>query len=266
MKVGDRAMRDQDESTRLDGLSELLSELMLPDDVAELRQLTELCRQSLAVRSWLFARFATESATREAFRALLSKPDELHAEARLWSPRLGKLVLEGASSKADSVGPHGGLSRDRILTLIMRHQYERLDLKTFLLVRLWSRFVSSGRTHIPVALRRATLNHWKAMVADPEGKLCRDATRAVRFFGERSQRKIGETDYGYVNSWKIHVLLYILDVPKPCYQVADLQAGLPHRYRHFDRRLIRRFCQLHGIRRDTRPGRRPGPSRRVCPR
>lgn len=240
------------------GLAALLSELMLPDDVAELRQFTELCRKSLAVRSWLFVRFGEEPETRAAFRMLLSKEAPGAVKARLWSPQLAEMVLAGPASAEPATGPHGGLSRARLLGLIIRYQYERMDLKTFLLVRLWTRLIASGQGEAPAALSRATLAHWRTVVADPSGVMARDVLRAVRFFSDRAGRAIGETDFGYVNTWKIHVLLYILDFPKARYQVAELKAGLPPKYRGVDRKLIRRFCQLHGIRRDTAPGERPG--------
>jgi len=170
--------------------------------------------------------------------------------------------LAPSTGSARSAGPHGGLSKGRILALIVSFQYELMDLKTFLLVRLWLRFIATGRAEFPVGLCRITTKHWSAMVADPTGRLMRDAMHAIRFFHERSNRSIGELDFGHNNSWKIHLLLHILEYPKPRYQVAELQAGLPAKYRHVTQRLIRRFCQRHDIRRDTNPG-RPATSRRT---
>ncbi|HWA09456.1 MAG TPA: hypothetical protein VG838_08415 [Opitutaceae bacterium] len=254
-----RGKRGRAAASQLEALSEMLRELVLPDDVAELRHFVELCRKSLAIRSWLFARFANEPATRTAFRALLSDPAKVDVKARLWSPQITQMVVAPSTQSAPTAGPHGGLSKGRILALIVRYQYELMDLKTFLLVRLWLRFIATGKTEIPVGLWRITLKHWSAMVADPKGGLIRDTLHAVRFFHERSKRPIGETDFGHNNSWKIHLLLHILDCPKPRYQVAELQAGLPPKYRHVELRLIRSFCQRHGIRRDTNPGRPASP-------
>jgi hypothetical protein len=95
------------------------------------------------------------------------------------------------------------------------------------------------------------------MMADGEAQFLRSALNAVRFFHARITRNIGEVDFGPHNSWKIHLLLHILDSPKPRYRVSELQAGLPAKYRHVEQRAIRRFCQRCGICRDTRPGRRP---------
>lgn len=245
----------------LEQISELLAELTLPDDVAEMRQFTELCRRSLAIRSWLFARFAGEPATRAAFRKLLSGRPGSPSQAASWSQRLTGEVASDDLHSTNQGSLHGGLSRTQVLALIMRHQFERMDLRTFFLVRLWMRFLATGRQEIPVGLCSATLDHWRALITDSEGRLMQDAMRAVRFFNERSKRPIGETDFGYINTWKIHVLLYILDRPKTRYQVAELCAALPQKYRGLDRRQIRRFCQRHGIRRDTKPGERPGSRR-----
>jgi hypothetical protein len=45
-------------------------------------------------------------------------------------------------------------------------------------------------------------------------------------------------------------------IHEACYQVAELHANLPVKYRHVDRRSIRQFCKEHGIRRDQKPGER----------
>jgi hypothetical protein len=46
----------------LPAVGELMRELTLPDDAADLWALADLCRRSLRVRSWLFGRFAKEPA------------------------------------------------------------------------------------------------------------------------------------------------------------------------------------------------------------
>jgi len=238
-------------------LGAVLDELLLPDDIAELRQLVDLCRNSLTVRSWLFARFANQSVTQAAFRTTLSGSAKPEVVARLWSSQIAEMVFARPKASTSERGAYGGLSRSRILLLIARHQYELTDLKTFLLVRLWIRCVAVRGRCFPANLCRITLEHWAAMMADGEGQFLRNALNAVRFFHARINRTIGEVDFGPHNSWKIHLLLHILDSPKPCYRVSELQAGLPAKYRHVAPRAIRRFCRHCGIRRDTRPGRRP---------
>jgi hypothetical protein len=247
-------------SAEIEELSDMLDELMLPDDIAELRQFVELCRKSLAIRSWLFARFANEATTRSAFRKALTSTAPHRETRRLWSPNITSMVLGHCQTSASQERPYGGLSKTRILALIIQYQYEQLDLKTFLLVRVWMRFIATGKTEYPVSLVRVTVKHWKSMIGEPSGHLLREASTAVSFFHARSKRTIGEADFGHNNSWKIHLLLHILDCPRANYRVVELQAGLPAKYQHVEQRLIRRFCQRHGIRRDTKPGRPPDPA------
>jgi hypothetical protein len=133
-----------------------------------------------------------------------------------------------------------------------------IDLKTFLLVRLWNELSEVPKGRVPAALSRVTLGHWRAMIADPSGQLMRDGMRAVRFLAGGSPPALTEVELGSLNAWKVYLLLHILEHPKPRYQVAALKAALPHKYGYVDRRLIRRFCKRHGILRDERPGRRPG--------
>jgi len=140
----------------------------------------------------------------------------------------------------------------------MRHQFHGIDLKTFVLVRLWLRLNTSGKRKIPVRLWRITLTHWRVIVADPNGRRIREAMHAIRFFHKRPKHAIGDAEVGYGNTWKIQVLLYILALPKERYQVAELKASLLPGIRAIDRRLIRRFCQRNGIRRDVSAGERAG--------
>jgi hypothetical protein len=135
-----------------------------------------------------------------------------------------------------------------------------MDVMTFLLVRLWTRLAASGHKDVPAGFLDAITAHWTALASDPSGRLVHDFLRAVRFFDERSDHVIGEADFGHTNSWKIHLLVYILDHPKPHYQVGELHAKLPPKYRRVDRRSIRQFCKEHGIRRDQKPGERPAPA------
>lgn len=238
----------------LDELSEMLSELIEPDDVTEILQFRKLCRRSLAVGSWLFVRLAAEAPIREDFRLLLTRTAAVEFKAERRSQKHAKSGLGDGSKLARIEGAFGGLSKPRILTLIMRYQYHGTDLKTFMLIRLWLRLIASGKNRIPVRLWRTTLKHLRAIIADREGRLLYDALHAIRFFHGRSNGMIKDIELGYNDAWKMHVLLYILRTPKERYSVRELRAILPIRMCYVARRSVRHFCQLHGIQRDTTPG------------
>jgi hypothetical protein len=234
----------------LPAVGELLRELALPDDAADLRALADLCRRSLRVRAWLFGRFAREPATQAAFRLFLARPGPLHPPP--W--RCPSVPVTGAASG----GPHGGLSEMEILALIKGYQAGSLDVMAFVLIRLWRRFLGSGRREVPFALRAATVRFWTALASDRTGQLARDLADVLQFFRERSGRVIGEGDFGHACTWKIHLLVYLLDHPRAYYRLGELHESLPAKYRHVDRRELRDFCQRHGIRRDPRAGRPAG--------
>jgi len=239
-------------------IARFLHEAMLPEHAAEARHFVKFCRNSLFIRAWLFESFARKPATQSAFRKLLADPASIGPEAPLWSPLMTQLILSKPVHQPRGNGPYGGLSEASILALIKLYQGGGMDVMTFLLVRLWTRLAASGRADVPAGLLDAIASHWMAIASDPSGRLVYDLLRAVRFFGERTDRVIGEADFGHTNSWKIHVLLYLLDCRKPRYQVGELHDNLPVKYRHVDRRSIRQFCKEHDIRRDQRPGERPG--------
>jgi hypothetical protein len=145
-----------------------------------------------------------------------------------------------------------------ILALIKGYQAGSLDVMAFVLVRLWRRFASSGRRELPFALQAATARYWAALAGDRSGRMGRDLAGVLQFFQERSGRVIGEADFGHASTWKIHLLVYLLDHPRPRYKLGELHDSLPAKYRHVDRRELRDFCQRHGIRRDPRSGRPAG--------
>lgn len=244
---------------RADELAALLHELSLHDDASELRHFAEVCRSSPRVRTWLFGRFAAESETQEKFRAFLRNgatvPDGL------WSPVLANEVASNPPAVPATDGPYGGLSEAAIWALIKQYQAGRINVMTFLLVRVWRQLAAANRKP-PPAVWRATLEHWAAIVAGSDGALIRDLTHAVAFFDDQP---VGVVAGAEGDSWKIHVLLYVLDHPQPAYRVGDLFDHLPEKFRrvrrngnpYVERREIRKFCEKHGIRRDQRAGRRP---------
>ena len=233
----------------LPAVGELLRELTLPDDGADLWSLADLCRRSLRVRAWLFGRFAREPAAQAAFRLFLSDPGPLHPPP--WRCPLAHAIWP------ISGGIHGGLSEMEVLALIKGYQAGSLDVLAFVLVRLWRRFLGSGRKEVPFALQAATARYWAALASDRTGRMGRDLANVLQFFRERSGRAIGEADFGHAGTWKIHLLVYLLDHPRPRYKLGELHDSLPAKYRHVDRRELRDFCQRHGIRRDQRAGRPP---------
>ena len=233
----------------------LLDELGRPDDAAELRHLVELCRRSTRVRAWLFGRFANERDTQAAFRQLLNGRDE---NASPWSAGLSRHMRPRLTPTADSRGRHGGLTEAQILALIKHYQSDKMDVVTFLLVRCWQRFWGSDEMNAPVALWSPTLRHWAAINRDASGRLAHQLVMTLRFFHESAGQATGETDFGFPNTWKIHVLVHILDHPQPRYRVGELRAHLPPKYGNVQRKEVRQFCKLHGIERDVNPGERPG--------
>ena len=251
---------------RTTALAALLHELSLHDDASELRQFVELCRSSLRVRVWLFTRFAQEPETQQKFRAFLKDP--VSAPPGIWSPMLQAEVTSVPPRKAATNGRHGGLSAAAIWALIRQYQTKGVDVMTFLLVPVWRQMAAEKR-RVPPALWRATLDHWAAIVGDGNGELARELMRAVAFFDERPSGLPNRSAIESVDSWRIHVLLHILDHPQPSYRVGELFAHLPKQFRRLRSngnpfvalREIRKFCELHGIRRDQRAGVRSRPPR-----
>lgn len=233
-------------------LTALLHELRLHDDAAELRQLAELCRRSLRVRTWLFSRFAREPVTQDVFRAFLKDPSS--STAGLWSRVLAAEVASRPDPAAP--GPYGGLSETALWALLHELQAGGIDVRAFVLVRLWRKLADGDRLP-PPALWRVTLEYWRDIATARDAGPARQVAQAVKFFAEAEDG--GPVD----DNWKLHLLLHILDHPQPSYRTRDLIAALPAKYRRLrangnpfvDPREVRKFCHAHGIARDVRAGR-----------
>ena len=242
----------------LPGVTDLLRGLSFPDDAAELLLFIDLCRRSLRLRAWLFGRFAAEPSTQVAFRAFLNDPAGPEPARPLWPRVLADAVRVSPRSPAPGKGPYGGLTELELLALIKGYQAGLQDLSTFALVRFWRRFAAAKADDVPLALQLATATHFGRLANDDTGRLARELQKVLRFFRHRSNQAVGAADFGHADSWKIHLLLHILDHPRPAYKVSTLCCALPPTHDGVERREIRRFCQRHGIRRDERPGRPSG--------
>lgn len=241
----------------LPGMANLLRGLSLPDDAAELLLFIDLCRRSLRLRAWLFGRFAAEPSTQAGFRAFLNDPAGPEPDRPLWPRVLADAVRPCPQRPAPGTGPYGGLTELELLALIKGYQAGLQDVSTFALVRFWRRFAAAKVDDVPLALQLATATHFGRLANDDSGRLARELQEVLRFFRHRSNQALGAADFGHADSWKIQLLLHLLDHPRPAYKVSALRSALSPTHVGVASREIRRFCQRHGIRRDERPGRPP---------
>lgn len=242
-----------------DRVNRLVLELLAEDpDDAAIALFTRLCRQSAKLRAWLLDEFARSPKTRAEFIRLLAQPgakaDNLtlaHAAGEdraraLENERLRARWLPGSAAR-----PYGGLSRPEVEGWIRRYQSGSLHPATFQLMLAWRR--TNGTQPANAALVRASAAFLAEALGRENRGLLRQLVRIERFF--RDCQKLGRAAYGYLNRWKVHVLLYLLNHPKPRYRTSELIAHLATRKVRISGKLIRRFCARHGIARDTRPGR-----------
>lgn len=246
---------DKDRVNRL--VLELLAED--PDDAA-VALFTRLCRQSPKLRAWLWDEFARSSKTRTEFARILAEAGRadsftLAHAAGEDRPRGAETVrLRSEWQTGSATRPYGGLSRPEVEGWIRRYQSGSLHPATFQLVQAWRR--TAGTQPASPALMRASAAFLAFAVGRDHRGLLRQLIRVERFFRDRQQ--LGRAAYGHLHRWKVHVLLYVLNHPKPSYRTSELVACLATRKIRVSGKLIRRFCARHGIARDTRPGRPRG--------
>jgi signal transduction histidine kinase len=228
----------------------LLLRLSASDETASLALLAQLCRQCPPLRRWLWSDFGHDAAVRRTFARLVEddpaaplpeRSIDLSDDGRSWREEQRRLRAELPTR------PYGGLSRAEVETLIRRFQAGSVDLGTFLLAHDWSapRAASPALMWAGVAFLDALLpaRDWRV-----HGQLAKAFT-FLRRFGRETKRRAA---FSYADWWKVRVLFYVLQHPRPSYRTRELRAHLATLGVEVSTKDMRWFCARHGLRRDMR--------------
>lgn len=225
---------------------------------AAIRLLAELCRSEPELRDWLWNEFARDSDVRSRLAQLIDTSvvpvdgingfAQLNGEDRAWRVEQNRL----RESNGQELGIFGGLTWSEMEQVFRQYEAGSLDLGTFMLAHDWNEAGRSGKT--PPELMRASVA-FLCSVSRDDKRLLYHFHRALalveRFESPRERR----TAVGYTEWWKLQALRYMLRHPRPAYRTRDARAHLASIGLEVSSLDIRRFCNRHGIRRDTRPGR-----------
>ena len=231
-------------------------------DQAAVASFVELCRQSTALRGWLWQEFAISPKTRANFAHFLDSPDSETADRR---DVLAQLAGEGKafgeekvrlkrSAPGNAVRAFGGLSRQEVEHLCRHYQAGSFDLGAFLLVHAW-RQLARDASEIPVPVARASVAFLADAIAGRRSDLLKRLVKVAGYFDRNEVGKIDRITYGHAQWWKLCVLLYLLNHPKHSYRTNELCAYLKEQRLKVDPRDIRAFCAKHSIARDSHAGR-----------
>jgi hypothetical protein len=243
-------------------IEEIIGLLTSDDDAAAVATFFEVCRSSPVFRGWLWQEFASSESTRTELARILDAPGTataplsilaaLAGEAKGYARERSRLKKNFGAIAIES--RFGGLSRLEVEKLIRRYQAGNIDGGAFLLAHSWRQHAGSGAGPSPRLLRASY-----AFLAEAAGRgrtdLLKEMAKALAFLAERRPGEIGRTAFGYAKWWKLSVLLYILNNPKPRYHVREFREHLAAQKVQVDPKDIRAFCKAHGIARDTRAGR-----------
>ncbi|AWI09542.1 hypothetical protein [Ereboglobus luteus] len=225
----------------------------------------QLLRESPCLRNWLGTAFL-EPRTRSRLAAYL-RGEEHHASrgshllawfAHTSDARESFTATLACDHRPASVSTYGGLTRAQVVRLVRRYQSggaSGINLLPFLLIHAWRQLPNNARPSAALLLMGGMV--LQELFSDKLSslQLMRHFTKAVEFFHGQLHGTITRMHFGYVNWWKLSVLHYMLNHPKPCYCTRDFSQHLAAQKISVDPKDLRRFCQKHGIVRDTRPGR-----------
>lgn len=225
------------------------------EDSAAVLVFMECCRQSPALRRWLWRDFTRNASVRASLAKGLrdgSVPPangahslvEFTGESHAWREEQRRLRAE----LPRLARPYGGLSWAEMEKLVRRYQAGTLDLGTFLLAHEWRGTRGPGQASL--ALLRSAGAFLDAVVHSGERRVLTHFAKALNLLDRSNGNALG-----YQERWKLHALFYILRHPRQSYRTRELRVHLATRGLKISTKDIRRFCTRHGIRRDTRAGR-----------
>ena len=251
-------------------LHQLLTET---DESATAALFVQLCRESPALRHWLWEDFARDEQTRARFAARLKQADAPVP------PRIAELATEDTGRAAElahlrqqvSARIYGGRTWAEIEAIIVQLRAGRADLAAFLLALEWRR--AGARASRSAALMRAATAFLDEVLRGNAPTRIAQLGTAAEIVRTGAASRTRRASVGYGDWWKLQLLLHILRHPRPSYRTRELHAHLLALGLSVDPREIRRFCIRHGIARDMRGGRpritseraRAGATRRRAP-
>lgn len=230
----------------------VMRRLSAGDEAACLGMMVHLCRMFPPLRAWLCDEFARDAKVRERFARVVDERSETSPERFIdLTDDVQAWREERRQLKATlSTRPFGGLTLSEVETLIRRFQAGTIDLGTFQLVREWH---TTGRAS--PAVMWAGLQFLDSLLPARAWRLHKHLRKAFSFhlhFGKQAKRRAAFAPAGW---WKTQVLLYMLGHPRPSYRTGELREHLASLGVEVSTKDLRRFCSLHGIRRDVRGGR-----------
>jgi flagellar biosynthesis regulator FlaF len=145
---------------------------------------------------------------------------------------------------------YGGLTWNEVTQLIRRYQAGTVDLGVFLFAHDCRKTGKSS----PL-LKLAGTEFVELVMFSGRERLLVHLNKAIALLKRYENKAEQRVALGYVNRWKMHVLLYMLRHPSEFYLTRELRAHLATLGMKIDSKSMRRFCNLHGIKRDILPGR-----------
>ncbi len=151
----------------------------------------------------------------------------------------------------------GGLGQKDILLLLEKHKAGKRDLGTYLLVRAWKKSSGQSSSRDDCRIAELTLETVQQAICENRSDFFREIADTIDFLQHEEYEENSAWDHDPGMWWQFHLLLYVLEHPKPQYPIREF-------IRHFrdevganempTTKTIRKFCRDNGICLDSRPG------------
>lgn len=245
-------------------LSEKITQILHSDEESAAAAIFfRLLRRSAVLRDWLWEEFGQSEPTRVRFAdyldGKLAAPLPEGPKLLAWLAGEQAYLVERERLKREFAGQftanvYGGLTREAVEVLIRRYQAGNRDYGAFFLLYAWRKHLAR-HTRYEMRLLRANQVFFAGLAGQRGKELGKQLLRAQAYFSNRDAPVLQRADYGFSDWWKISLLLYLLNHPKPRYRTGEFCRHLAAQRLTIDPKDVRVFCREHGIARDTRAGR-----------
>jgi len=239
---------------------EIFSALTDTNDNASVAYFISILRSTPLLHQWLHIVAQNPKAV-ERLNAVIQQtvtPPEHAKTGRTllaWIAHVDERFLKKDTIDANfNIPIYGGLTSQKIVTLVRQYQAGSIETSAFLLAHAWRKPPRS-----PFALLNATVQYLQTVFAQDRPNLLHQLARAADFFHGRTPGSISRVQFGHTSWWRLHILYYMLRNPKQAYRIGEFSRYLAAQKINIDPKSIRRFCIRHHIARDERSGRLPPP-------
>ena len=196
-----------------------------------------------------------ETASTEQIRQTVEHEEASHQE------KAAQILIAKGLASPFRIAEHlaqsyGRLNRKSLLVLLEKSKAGNRDLGVYMLIRACKRALAKEQA-IDIRLKRIALDLISSAILNNRADFFEKIANTIEFFRQEEYRVQDQWNHDPGQWWQFHLLLYILENPKPMYPIREFVKYFKEEVGSHEMpttKTIRKFCRRHGIALDSTPG------------